>query len=181
MHRFSRDGEFLASWGESGDGPGQFNVPHGIGCDGHKLYVADRENSRVQIFSFEGELLAIWNDLARPAQVLACDDLVYVFELGFHTGMFPWQSADPAKPGGRLSIFDSAGDLQTRWGGDGGLACSDPSLSPDEFYAPHDLALDSAGNIYTAEVKSAAAEISRSRTRQILPSLRKFERISIRS
>lgn len=170
VHRFSAEGDLLASWGAPGAQPGQFNVPHGIGSDGERLYVADRENSRVQIFSPAGELLAIWDDLARPAQVhVAPDGLVYVFELGFHTGIFPWNSPDRSKPSGRLSIFDRAGNLLTRWGGNGF------PTTPEEFYAPHDLYLDSVGSIYTAEVKAAAAKFVGDDTSE-LPSLRKFVR-----
>ena len=33
IHRFSPDGRLLASWGQPGDGPGQFHVPHGIAID----------------------------------------------------------------------------------------------------------------------------------------------------
>ncbi len=168
VHRFSAEGELLASWGAPGVEPGQFNVPHGIGSDGERLYVADRENSRVQIFSPSGELLSIWDDLARPAQVhITPDGLVYIFELGFHAGVFPWNSPDTSKPGGRLSIFDRDGNLLTRWGG-GGFP-----TTPEEFYAPHDVFLDSAGGIYTAEVKTAAAQSVGDDT-SMLPSLRKF-------
>ena len=172
VHRFSAAGELLASWGSPGVQPGQFNVPHGIGSDGQRLYVADRENSRVQIFSPDGQLLSVWEDVARPAQVhVARDGLVYVFELGFHTGIFPWNSPDTSRPSGRMSIFDRAGKLLTRWGGSGF------PTSPEEFYAPHDVFLDSAGSIYTAEVKAAAAKFVGDDT-SMLPSLRKFVRRS---
>ena len=60
VHRFSAEGELKASWGEPGSGPGQFNLPHGIVVDrSGRVFVADRENSRIQIFSSEGELLTI--------------------------------------------------------------------------------------------------------------------------
>jgi DNA-binding beta-propeller fold protein YncE len=170
VHRFAPDGELISSWGSPGDQPGQFNVPHGIGSDGERLYIADRENSRLQIFSPDGDLLAVWTDVARPAQVhVSKDGLVYVFELGFHTGVFPWNSPDHSRPSGRMSIFDRGGNLMTRWGGNGF-----PS-TPEEFYAPHDVFLDSAGSIYTAEVKVAAASFVGDDT-SALPSLRKFVR-----
>ena len=124
----------------------------------------------MQIFSSAGELLAVWDDVARPTQVhVAADGLVYIFELGFHVGIFPWNSRDTSKPGGRLSIFDRDGNLLTRWGGSGF------PTTPEEFYAPHDVFLDSAGSIYTAEVKTAAAESVGDDTSR-LPSLRKFVR-----
>ncbi len=171
VHRFDANGTHIASWGSPGDGPGQFNVPHGISTDGERLFVADRENSRVQIFSLEGELLAIWDDLARPAQVyVSAEGHAYVFELGFHTGIFPWNSPETSKSGGRMSVFDLNGTLLTRWGG-----CGFPT-SDEDFYAPHDVCLDSTGAVYTAEVKTAAAGFVGHDT-SALPSLRKFRRM----
>ena len=58
VHRFSPDGRLLGSWGEPGAGPGQFHLPHGIAVDAAgTVWVADRENSRLQLFSPAGEFL----------------------------------------------------------------------------------------------------------------------------
>src|SRR5215471_12652551 len=117
VHKFAPDGRLLHSWGEPGEQPGQFNLPHGIAVDqGERVYVADRENSRIQIFTPRGELLAVWTDVARPMQVfIDKSDTVFVAEVGFRAGLFPWQ-APPAHPvGARLSIFDSDGKLLVRW------------------------------------------------------------------
>src|SRR5438094_8902941 len=52
VHRFTKDGRLVKSWGEPGHGPGQFHLPHSIATDdSRKLYVADRSNKRIQIFS----------------------------------------------------------------------------------------------------------------------------------
>lgn len=52
-----------------GDGPGQFQLPHGVAVDrGGTVYVADRENSRIQVFSPLGEFLGQLT-FARPTQV----------------------------------------------------------------------------------------------------------------
>jgi len=43
------------SWGEPGSGPGQFRLPHAIAVDRRGVvYVADRENSRIQVFKGDG-------------------------------------------------------------------------------------------------------------------------------
>lgn len=67
IHRFDPDGAPRGSWGRLGDGPGEFHTPHGLWVlpDG-RVAVGDRENHRVQVFSPDGELLAIWRGVHRP-------------------------------------------------------------------------------------------------------------------
>ncbi len=91
VHKFDPDGRLLFSWGAPGSGPGQFQIPHGIavGPDG-TVYVADRENSRIQLFNSAGAYLAEWTDVARPCQIYIEDGgNVYVAELGFRAGIWP--------------------------------------------------------------------------------------------
>ncbi|MCE9530823.1 MAG: peptidyl-alpha-hydroxyglycine alpha-amidating lyase family protein [Planctomycetes bacterium] len=149
VHKFSAAGKLLFSWGEPGDGPGQFHVPHGIAIDRHgTVFVADRENSRVQLFSPAGKFLDHWTDIARPCQVAfdAAGNLV-VAELGYHAGMWPGTSApSPNATGGRISIFSANGKLLARWGG------GQNPTAPGDFFAPHDVCIDSHGDLYVAEV-----------------------------
>jgi hypothetical protein len=153
VHKFSPDGRLLFSWGEPGAGPGQFNLPHGIAVarDG-QVYVADRENSRIQLFDPQGEYLSEWTDVARPMQVfIDSQDRVFVAEVGRRAGLFPWQSAPEANPiGARLSIFTREGKLLARWGG------GDDPCAPGDFFAPHDLWIDLRGDLYVGEVTMSA-------------------------
>jgi hypothetical protein len=56
--KIDRDGNWLKSWGEPGDGPSQFNTPHSIAVDTQgRVYVADRGNRRIQVFDGEGKFL----------------------------------------------------------------------------------------------------------------------------
>eukprot|EP00913_Durusdinium_trenchii_P010939 g10268.t1 len=169
LHRFSPEGELIASWGAPGQGDGEFFLPHGLGIDAaDRLYVADRENNRIQIFSPEGEFLDQWTDVVRPCEAfVASDGLVYVAEVGMRVGMFPWMTRDLSQSGGRVSVYDQTGLLLTRWGG------GDDPASPADFYAPHDIWVDSRGDVYVAEVKVAAAVSVGDDTSQ-LPTLRKF-------
>ena len=56
--KFDKSGNFIKSWGGKGKGPGQFQVAHGIAIDAKGLlWVADRENQRIQIFDADGKFI----------------------------------------------------------------------------------------------------------------------------
>ena len=56
--KVDKDGNWLMSWGEPGDKPGQFNTPHSIAVDAEgRVYVADRGNRRIQVFNGNGKFL----------------------------------------------------------------------------------------------------------------------------
>ena len=93
----------LFSWGEPGNGPGQFNLPHGVWIDRRgRVLVADRENDRVQVFDQDGNLLTIWpTELIGPAFFYVDDDdTVYI----------------PEHNGGMISILTLDGERLARWG-----------------------------------------------------------------
>ena len=67
VHRFSPEGRLLTSWGGVGCEPGEFQHPHAIVVDAdERVFVADRENNRVQVFDANGKVLDIWHDIYRP-------------------------------------------------------------------------------------------------------------------
>jgi DNA-binding beta-propeller fold protein YncE len=70
IHRFSSDGKLKRSWGAPGKEAGQFHLPHSIAFDDDgKLYVADRANRRIQIFSPDGDFLGQWTGMGGPNDI----------------------------------------------------------------------------------------------------------------
>ena len=172
VHRFTIAGDLIQSWGEPGDRPGQFNLPHSVWAhaDG-RVFVCDRENDRVQIFDPSGGFLGAWTNVVRPADLYVDGEkLVYVSELEVQAG----QLSMAGRPITRsylpqVSIRDLEGNLLTRWGG------PDP-FAADGFASPHGIWVDSHGDIYVSEV----VETSPGRTmryRPDYPSLKKFVRV----
>jgi DNA-binding beta-propeller fold protein YncE len=148
VHRFSPSGELRQSWGVPGTGPGQFHLPHGIAVapDG-RVFVCDRENDRIQIFSPDGEYLTEWTDTQRPTHVVFdAEGRASVSELWWHKGQTS-QRHGPIHESryGRVSVYDQAGHVLTRWG-------SPEATAPGSFAAPHGIAVDSQGAIYVSEV-----------------------------
>ena len=147
VHHYTPDGELVGSWGESGTGPGQMNIVHNIAIDDEGwIYVADRENRRIQVFDTEGNLEAQWANLSRAATV--CVDhqgLVYVGE--YYAGI--GSNVLGTDLGPRVTIFDTRGNVQAK------LGRESYGDQPGRFYAPHGISVDSRGDIYVAEVSWA--------------------------
>jgi hypothetical protein len=171
VHRFTADGRHLGSWGEPGTDPGQFNLPHNVGVDRQgRVYVADRENFRVQIFDGGGRYLSQWNNLYRPCGLFVDrqgdQDRIYIGELCCSIAV----SEGIHNLGGRLQIFTPSGERVAR------IGAPIPGSGPGEFVAPHAVTVDSRGDVYVGEVSYTI------RGRQLTPprelrSLQKFVRL----
>lgn len=140
--KFSASGQFVTSFGEFGSGPGQFNVPHAIAIDSRgRLFVADRDNNRVQILEPEGTFVAQWTDFGRPSGIaIAADDSLYVSDN---------QSNAARNPGVARGI--RIGDAVT---GAVEFFIPDPEFDPgrDQETSAHGIDVDASGNVYGAEV-----------------------------
>jgi len=142
VHKYSAEGELLFSWGEPGEGPGQFKLVHSVWEHKGKVYVADRANNRIQIFTPKGEYLDMWPGFLQPCKIYVdSQDIMYVAELG-----------------ARVSILDLEGNVLGRWGGE-------RSHAPGQFWGPHGIWADSNGDIYVSEVLEGARLQKFARTR----------------
>jgi DNA-binding beta-propeller fold protein YncE len=147
VHKYTPDGKLIKTWGEPGTDPGQFNIVHNIATDADGfVYVADRENHRVQVFDGNGNYEAQWNNLHRPCALYCCGGKQPNFVVGELGPGMPVNRKVP-NLGPRLTIVDAKGKRIARLGGENG-----PGLETGKFLAPHGIALDSKGDIYVGEV-----------------------------
>ena len=146
VHKYSPDGKLLFSWGEPGTGPSEFNIVHNIATDKDGwVYVADRENHRIQIFDRNGRYETQWNNMSRPCGLYIDPNesqTVYVGEFGSAIAL----NAEAPGLGPRVSLMDIQGNTLARLG-DGPI-----SAETGRFIAPHGVSVDSQGSIYVAEV-----------------------------
>jgi DNA-binding beta-propeller fold protein YncE len=172
VHRFKADGTLIQSWGEPGSKPGQFRLPHGIGiAPDDRVFVTDRENDRIHIYTRDGQLLDMWTHVQRPTDIcFGKDGYVYVSELWWRVGQSSFVHGEIKWDlPGRVSIFDLQGNVITRWGGADREA-------PGYFVAPHTLCLDSRGDMYVGEVTWTFG-VSRGGVREDAHTFQKFARV----
>jgi DNA-binding beta-propeller fold protein YncE len=125
VHRFAADGRLRKSWGEPGKtAPNQFHLPHSLVLDEDGIiYLCDRENSRIQVFSPEGQFITMWTDMRRPLDIsMDQDGILYISEGGLE-GLSP-----------RVSLMDKQGNVVARW----------------DSLAAHGSWVDAHGDIYMA-------------------------------
>ncbi len=150
VHKFSPDGKLLLSWGEPGTDPGQFNLVHNIACDDEGwVYVADRENHRIQVFDGNGKYQTQWHNLMRPCGLFVTRGkapLAIVGELGPETAATLTKGVGNLGP--RVSILSAKGEVLAH------LGTQPVGEEPGQFIAPHGIATDSRGDIYVAEVSN---------------------------
>ena len=122
VHRFTKDGKLVKSWGAPGSGPGQFHLPHSIALDdAGKLYIADRSNKRIQIFSPDGDFLGQWTGMGGPNDITRGKDGNYYIA----------EQEDDGKPA-QVCVRDPQGAVLARF--------------PSRHI--HGIGVDSKGDIY---------------------------------
>lgn len=149
VHKYSPDGKLLFSWGQPGTNPGEFNIVHNICCDDDGwVYVADRENHRIQVFNGQGKYETQWNNMHRPCGLCMTrgkNAIAYIGESG------PSMSVNVNSPGigPRVSLWTLEGKRIAQVG-------DATRAKPSQFTSPHGVAVDSRGDIYVGEVARTA-------------------------
>ena len=131
--RFDKDGKFITSWGGKGKGPGQFEVAHGIAIDAQGLlWVADRENQRVQVFDADGKYIKEVKYAGLPCSLEIGPRYMYMVN-GF---------------AGQLLRLDLNGTVLA--------ALGRPGKGPGEFGEAHFIAVSRNDEIYVADSVNGA-------------------------
>ena len=131
--RYNEKGEFISQFGEIGkDRPGQFDLIHGIALDrNRRIYVSDRDNDRIQVFTENGEFVEEWPDIKGPTGIYI-DERENVWVLSTTLN--------------QILEFNLNGELQYQFGS----YCCTRGGFVGGFSRPHQMMVDNAGNLYVA-------------------------------
>lgn len=139
--KFSKDGTYLFEWGKFGNKQGEFNIPHGIDLDDHgNVYVADRENNRIQKFDSNGNFITLWqNKVTDQLYSVTIDNQNdHLFAIDYMT------VNDTIVKGSDIFRFDLDMNLQNQFGRTGFYD------GPVSRY--HDIQIDDEGSIYVGDI-----------------------------
>jgi sugar lactone lactonase YvrE len=131
--KFDKAGKFIKSWGGKGSGPGQFQVAHGIAIDAKGLlWVADRENQRIQVFDQNGTFVREVTYKGLPCSIDIGQQFMYMVN-GF---------------AGQVLKLDLNGKVLAAMG--------KPGKGPGEFGEAHMIAVSQKDEIFVADSVNAA-------------------------
>jgi len=142
--KFDRNGNYVTEWGEEGSAPGQFDEPHAVEVDPQgRVYVGDRYNNRVQIFTPDGEFIESWTQFGRPSGI-------YITDEGLIVVADSESNVPRDQRGWRRGI--RIGSIDDGWVR--AFVPDDTEINPDESGTSFAewAAMDEEGNIYTGEV-----------------------------
>ena len=131
--KFNRDGEYLTHWGKKGNADGEITLSHDVCLDKRgRVYVADRSNSRIQIFDGDGKFLGKWTDVGQPwgLYYVAKEDAIYMCDGSAN------RVVKLNLDGQVLGVLGSYGKV------------------PGKFDFAHAIAVDQEGGIYVVEIKN---------------------------
>ena len=140
--KFSKEGKYLFQWGKKGSGEGEFNTPHAIDLDSNgNVYVADRENNRIQVFDRDGIFIRILNNNEKVAQIpsLTVDD-------GQHLFAVDYDFKDSIVNGSTVFSYDSSGTVFLKF--------SESGTNKRSIAWFHDITVDKDGSVYVGDIRN---------------------------
>jgi sugar lactone lactonase YvrE len=151
--KFDKNGKFVKTWGKKGSAPGEFDIPHSLAFDSRgRLFVADRNNLRLQIFDQDGNFIDQWYQFSRISGIfIDKNDLLYAADSESSPTSHPggWRRGmriGSAKDGKVQSFIPDPEHTDPKTGAPGGTS------------AAEGVAVDAKGNVYGAEVGPKAVK-----------------------
>ncbi len=146
---FSPEGAYINAWGSLGTEDGQFSIPHAIVIDSKdRLYIADRNNARIQVYNTGGVLLDSWKHLMVP-WVLWITDKDELWVCGSTPMTWPGKPLGCPPKNQIIAKFTTDGRMLELHGfpkGEDGLE------APGDLNWVHGIAVDAAGNLYLGDI-----------------------------
>ncbi|MGC4005687.1 MAG: 6-bladed beta-propeller [Pirellulales bacterium] len=138
MHRFDKNFRFIKTIGTKGKAHGEFSNNHGVWINTLKkepeLYVADRGNSRIEVYSLEMEYKRTHGEVRKPCCFYQHDGLLWIPDLQK-----------------RITVYDADDKVAAQLGDSQGVDEKQIEQHPDKFAQPHALCLSSTGDLYVVE------------------------------
>jgi len=138
--KFSARGKYLFAWGSNGNKPGEFDTPHAITLDDKgNVYVADRENNRIQVFDNAGTFIKEFRNSEQVAQIpsITLDNNQHLFAVDY-------DYKDTIVNGSTIFRYDSSGKVFIKFS---------PSGTGKRAVAWfHDISVDRDGNVYVGDI-----------------------------
>lgn len=138
LYRFDKNFRHIRTVGGRGKEHGKFNVCHGVWVSTlnaeSELYIADRVNDRIEVYSLDLEYKRTVPEVRKPCCFYQHAGHLYIPELG-----------------ARVSIMDAKDKYVARLGDGADVKAADIQQHPDKFATPHALTVDSRGDLYVIE------------------------------
>ena len=149
MH-FDKEGKYLSEFGHHGGKPGEMNLPHSLVMDSEgRLYEADRDNGRLQIFDQSGKLLNVWDFIAAWGLCITPKDEIWICGASPKPVGHPlWKSAPPRDQ--MVMRVNTRGEILGQWSFP---MAADYKAKPGELSWVHCIAVDSHDNLYLGDIR----------------------------
>lgn len=138
--KFSPEGKFILEWGSKGMEPGEFDIPHGLCIMNNQLFVADRENARIQVFDLNGKFI---RELGTVSYADICSLTADTIENKLYT-VDDLNFMKLKHRGSDIIISDTIGIALNRFGR------SSKDQDPPCWF--HDIAIDKEQNIFVGDI-----------------------------